>query len=104
MSVSATFTGQTAGELAQFIHEQRARLKPFRRVLVNREGSRIIDLNRNELHFPGITWGHALLEPLLREAGAAFDPTTLNEPPPNPQASREFGCTARYPWAQDRIL
>jgi hypothetical protein len=104
MSQPVVFCGQTPQEVVAFIHEQRQRMKPYRRVVVNKDQTRVIDLNRAELHFPGVTYGHPLLETVLREAGAAFDPATVHEVPPNPMGSREFGCTARYPWAQDRIL
>jgi hypothetical protein len=104
MSLAATFSGTDAAQAVAFIAGQRQLLKPFRRVTVNLEQTRIIDINRAELHFPGVTYGHPLLETILREAGASFDPATLHHPPPNPQGFREFGCTARYPWAHDRIL
>ena len=72
-------------------------------MLVSAQQTRVLDVNRNELVFPGVTYGHPLLETVLRGAGAAFDPTTCHTPPVG-QETREFGCTARYPWAHDRIL
>lgn len=103
MSVVATFTGSTPDEVVAFLADQRQRLKPFRRVVVAGEQTRVLDVNRNELVFPGVTFGHALLESVLRGAGASFDPANFQTPPTG-QQTREFGCTARYPWAHDRIL
>lgn len=103
MSVVATFTGSTSDEVVAFLADQRQRLKPFRRVVVAGEQTRVLDVNRNELVFPGVTFGHALLESVLRGAGASFDPANFQTPPTG-QQTREFGCTARYPWAHDRIL
>lgn len=103
MSVAATFTGSTPDEVVAFLADQRQRLKPFRRVVVAGEQTRVLDVNRNELVFPGVTFGHALLESVLRGAGASFDPANFQTPPTG-QQTREFGCTARYPWAHDRIL
>ncbi len=103
MSQTATFPGGGLEELIAFIAEQRQRMKPFRRVLITEDLARILDVNRNELVFPGVTYGHPLLEALLRAAGAAFDPATCHTPPAG-NHSREFGCTARYPWAHDRVL
>lgn len=103
MSEPATFTGKSAGEVAAFLATQRQRLKPLRRVIVGVDRTRVLDVNRSELLFPGITFSHPLLEAVLRNAGASFDPTTFNSPPTG-QQTREFGCTARYPWAHDRIL
>ncbi|MHB8523040.1 MAG: hypothetical protein ACYDH9_20105 [Limisphaerales bacterium] len=104
MTVAAIFSGESAADLEAFVREHKLRLRPFRKVLVTSEGARIIDINRIELVFPAITYEHPLLEPLLRQAGASFDPLTVRQPPPNPKGCREFGCTAQYPWGQDRIL
>ena len=78
-------------------------MKPFRRVIVSADQTRVVDVNRNAVVFPGVTYGHPLLEAVLRSAGASFDPTTFHTPPTGQQC-REFGCTARYPWAHERIL
>jgi hypothetical protein len=103
MSVAATFTGSTPDEVVVFLADQRQRMKPFRRVIVSADQTRVVDVNRNAVVFPGVTYGHPLLEAVLRSAGASFDPTTFHTPPTG-QQSREFGCTARYPWAHERIL
>lgn len=103
MSVVATFTGSTPDEVVVFLADQRQRMKPFRRVIVSAEQTRVADVNRNEVVFPGVTFGHALLEAVLRGAGASFDPANFHTPPTG-QQTREFGCTARYPWAHDRVL
>ncbi len=55
MNVRAVFNGDKAEDLAAFIADQRPSMKGFRRVVVNSDSARIIDLNRDELHFPGIT-------------------------------------------------
>ncbi|PAW79691.1 MAG: hypothetical protein B9S33_19055 [Pedosphaera sp. Tous-C6FEB] len=103
MSVVAAFTGSTPDEVVGFLADQRQRMKAFRRVIVSGERTRVVDVNRNEVVFPGVTCGHPLLEAVLRGAGAAYDPANFHTPPTG-QLSREFGCTARYPWAHDRIL
>lgn len=104
MTVAAVFSGEGAADLEAFVREHKLRLRPFRKVIVTLEGARIVDINRIELVFPGVTYGHPLLEPLLRQAGASFDPLTVHQPPPNSKGSKEFGCIAQYPWGQDRIL
>lgn len=103
MSVVAVFLGGSAEEIISFIAQQRQQMKPFRRVLVTEDRTRILDVNRNELVFPGVAYSHPLFVILLRAAGASFDPATCHLPPTGEQ-TREFGCTARYPWAHDRIL
>ena len=81
MSVAATFTGSTPDEVVVFLADQRQRMKPFRRVIVSADQTRVVDVNRNEVVFPGVTYGHPLLETVLRSAGASFDPTTFHTPP-----------------------
>ncbi|MFM8468788.1 MAG: hypothetical protein ACKODH_02275 [Limisphaerales bacterium] len=103
MSAAVSFTGSTPDEVIAFLADQRQRLKPFRRIIVSADQTRVLDVNRNVLTFPGVTFGHPLLESVLRGAGAAFDPANFHTPPAG-QSSREFGCTARYPWAHDRVL
>lgn len=103
MSAAATFAGGTPEDVVAFLADQRQRLKAFRRVLVAADRTRVVDVNRSEIVFPGVTFGHPLLETVLRAAGASFDPANFNTPPTG-QQTREFGCTARYPWAHDRIL
>jgi hypothetical protein len=98
-----TFKGKNEEELKRFIVEARLSLKSFRRVVVNSGGTTIFDINRNEIRLPGISYKHDLLFCALREAGASFDPNTLREAPPNEEKSREYRCSARYAWGQDRI-
>lgn len=103
MSVAATFTGDSPEDVLAFLADQRQRLKPFRRVVVGADQTRVIDVNRSEVVFPGVSFGHPLLQAVLRAAGASFDPANFHTPPAG-QSTREFGCTARYPWAHDRVL
>ena len=55
MSVVATFTGSTPEEVVVFLADQRQRMKPFRRVVVCGDQTRVLDVNRNEAVFPGVT-------------------------------------------------
>lgn len=103
MKKSIEFAGETVEEVAKFIVEARLDFKAFRKVILKPEGITILDLNRNEIRFPGIAYGHPLLETVLREAGASFDKKTVHEAPPNEEKRREFRCSARYAWGQDRI-
>jgi len=103
MKRSLEFAGTTGEEVAKFIVEARLDFKAFRTVVLKPGEAVIVDLNRNEIHFPGISYGHPLLETVLRESGAAFDRKTIHEEPPNEAKRREFRCSARYAWGQDRI-
>lgn len=103
MKKQVEFTGESTEEVAKFIGTQRMEFKAFRAVIVKPDLTVIRDLNRNEILFPGIGYGHDLLETVLKEAGASFDRQTVHEPPPNEEKRRELRCSARYAWGQDRI-
>lgn len=103
MKKQVEFSGETAEDVARFIVEQRKDFKAFRTVVIRPSLTVIRDLNRNEIHFPGVAYGHDLLETVLKEAGASFDRKTIHDPPPNDEQRRELRCSARYAWGQDRI-
>jgi len=98
-----TFTGSTALEVSRFIREQVEDLSLLRRVIVERDHTRVLDVNRSELRFPGVSYGHPLLAQILREAGASFNPSTLGTAPGTEDGRREYRVSAKYPWAHDRI-
>ncbi len=89
--------------LRAFIRERKARFNWFRRVIVYPDQTRIVDINRNELVFPGITYEHHFLELVMKEAGASYDLATLHTRPKTSGGTREHPCGACYPWAHDRI-
>jgi hypothetical protein len=103
MRPPVTFTGASATDVARFIRGKLDELSLLRRVIVEADRTRVLDVNRSELVFPGITYGHPLLETILREAGASFDPATLGKPAATPDGTREFRVSAKYPWAHDRV-
>lgn len=97
------FAGNTQDEARRYIREMATEMSYLRWVIVEPSLTRVVDVNRDELVFPGISFGHPLLETVLREAGASFDPAVLNWEFPPGMASREFGISAKYPWAHDRV-
>ncbi len=97
------FETSDESSLRAFIRDRKARFNWFRRVIVHPDRTRIIDVNRNELVLPGITYDHPLLELVMKEAGASYDLTTLHTQPTTLGATREHPCGACYPWAHDRI-
>lgn len=98
-----SFSGASPSEIAQFIRHRQDALSLLRRVVVEADRTRVLDVNRNELVFPGISFGHPWLATILREAGASFDPATLGTPGNTPGGVREFRVSAKYPWAHDRV-
>ena len=97
------FETSNPDEIRFLVRERKARFNWFRRVLVHADRARIIDINRNELVFVGIGFESPLLEMLLKEAGASYDPMTMHLVPETRDGSREHPCGACYPWAHDRI-
>lgn len=104
MSTLPDFAGTSVAELEQHVAALRLGMKSFRKVVVNSREARLFDINRTEARFPGLGFGHPLLPALLRTAGASFDPETVHLVPAPPACSREWTCSARYPWGQDRVL
>ncbi len=103
MRPTVTFDGSTPGEVSKFIRSHVDDLSLIRRVIVDTALTRVLDVNRSELRFPGISYGNPLLPVILKEAGASFDPATLIEPPATEGGQREFRVSAKYPWAHDRV-
>ncbi len=97
------FEGSGETEARHFIRQQSAHLSLLRWVYVERSVTRVADVNRDELVFPRVTFGHPLLEIILREAGASFDPAVLHWQLPAEVERREFYISAKYPWAHDRV-
>ncbi len=97
------FQGSTEAEARQFLRERAAELSLLRWVYVEKAATRVLDVNRDELVFPGMTFGHPLLGLVLREAGASFDPAVLGWRLPDDWERREFYISAKYPWAHDRV-
>lgn len=97
------FQGGSEPELRRFLREQATQLSLLRWVYVERDTTRVLDVNRDELVFPGVTFGHPLLGLVLKEAGASFDPAVLEWTLPADFERREFYISAKYPWAHDRV-
>ncbi len=97
------FETTSPDELRFLIRDRKARFNWFRKVVVHTDRTRIIDINRHELVFMGIGFESPVLELVLKESGASYDPVTMHEVPETLGGRREYGCGACYPWAHDRI-
>ena len=67
------YTGslEDSHELIQFYRREAAKLREMRRLIVSRERTVVRDVNGDGLEFPGLTYGSANLEELLREPSPA---------------------------------
>jgi len=61
-------------------------------------------VNHDAIEFPGLTYGSATLEELLRELGAIFTPQILHNPNATPSGNKEFVLSAKWTWGHDRVL
>ena len=91
-------------ELIQFFRREAANLRILRRLIVSRDKTVVRDVNGDGLEFPGLTYGSATLEELLRELGVVFTPKTLHNPNATPDGVKEFRLSARWTWAHERVM
>jgi hypothetical protein len=95
---------EDADALIQFLRREMNRLRVLRRLRISREKTVVLDVNGDGIEFPGLTYGCASLDVLLRELGVIFTPQTLHNPDATPSGVKEFRLSARHPWGQDRVM
>ena len=100
------YTGsvEDAHELIQFFRREAAKLRILRKLTISTEKTVVKDINGDGLEFPGLTYGCAALEELLRELGVIFTPKTLHDPKATPGGVKEFALSARWTWGHERVL
>jgi hypothetical protein len=91
-------------ELIQFLRREAANLRILRRLTVSRDKTVVRDVNGDGLEFPGLTYGSATLEELLRELGVIFTPKSLHDPNATPDGVKEFRLSARWTWGHERVM
>jgi len=91
-------------ELIQFFRREVEKLKALRKIVINSEKTTILDVNKDGMEFPGLTYGSASLEELLRELGIVFNKQTLHNPKATPSGVKEFDISAKWTWGHDRVL
>ena len=91
-------------ELIQFFRREAANLRILRRLIVSRDKTVVRDVNGDGLEFPGLTYGSANLEELLRELGVIFNPQSLHNPNATPDGVKEFRLSARWTWGHERVM
>ena len=91
-------------ELIQFFRREVDQLKALRKIIINTEKTVILDVNKEGMEFPGLTYGSESLEELLRELGIVFNKQTLHNPKATPSGVKEFDISAKWTWGHDRVL
>ena len=100
------YTGsiEDSRELIQFFRREAAKLRTLRKLIIDKDKTVVLDVNRDGLEFPGLTYGCEALEELLRELGVVFSPQTLHNPDATPGGVKEFALSARWTWGHDRVM
>jgi hypothetical protein len=93
-----------AHELIQFFRREVGRMKALRKIVISREKTVLADVNKDTMEFPGLTYGNATLDELLRELGVVFNPQTLHNPKATPSGVKEFDISAKWTWGHDRVM
>jgi hypothetical protein len=91
-------------ELIQFFRKEADKLRALRKVIISPEKTLVLDVNGDSIEFPGLTYGSASLEQLLRELGVIFTPARLHDKNATPSGVKEFLITAKWTWGHDRVL
>lgn len=91
-------------ELIQFFRREAAKLRILRRLIVSRDKTVVRDVNGDGIEFPGLTYGSAALEELLRELEVIFTPQTLHNPNATADGVKEFRLSARWTWGHERVM
>jgi hypothetical protein len=100
------YTGslEDSADLIQFFRREAAKLRTLRKLVISREKTIVWDVNRDGIEFPGLTYGCAALEELLRELEVIFTPQTLHNANATPDGVKEFRLSARWTWGHERVM
>jgi hypothetical protein len=99
-----TGTLDESREVIRFFRRESAKLRSLRKLVVSRERTVVLDVNGDGIEFPGLTYGSATLEELLRELGVIFTPQVLHDANVTPDGVKEFRLSARWNWGQERVM
>jgi hypothetical protein len=91
-------------ELIVFFRTEAAKMRSLRKVIISRDKTVVKDVNGDSIEFPGLTYGCAALEDLLRELGVIFTPEVLHNPKATPSGIKEFTLSGRWTWGHDRVM
>ena len=103
---AVVYTGslEDSREVIQFLRREAASLRALRKAIVFPDKTVVRDVNGDRIEFPGLTYGSAVLEELLRELEVVFTPQVLHNPDATPGGIKEFSLSARWTWGHERVM
>jgi hypothetical protein len=88
--------------LIQFFRRETRNLRVLRRLLISKEKTVVLDVNRDGIEFPGLTFGSPALPRLLDDLGVVYSRDCIEEAKA-PNGVREFGLGAVWCWGHDSV-
>jgi len=89
--------------LIQFFRREARQLRILRKLIVSQEKTVVLDVNRDGIEFPGLTFDSPALERLLKDLGVVYSREALNEAAASLGSVREFGLGAVWTWGHDSV-
>jgi len=88
--------------LIQFFRREAPKLRILRRLLVSKDKTLVLDVNRDGIEFPGLTFDSPALPRLLEDLGVVYSLDCLSEEK-TPDGVREFSLGAVWCWGHDSV-
>ena len=89
--------------LIQFFRRAAPNFKILRKLIVSQDKTVVLDVNRDTIEFPGLTFDSPGLERLLDDLGVVFSREALHEATSTPGSVKEFGLGAVWTWGHDSV-
>lgn len=88
--------------LIQFFRREAPKLRILRRLIVYRDKTVVLDVNRDSIEFPGLTFDSPALRRLLDDLGVVYSRNCLDETKA-PNGIKEFSLGAVWCWGHDSV-
>jgi hypothetical protein len=86
----------------QFFRREAPRLRILRRLLVSKDKTVVLDVNRDGIEFPGLTFDSPALARLLDDLGVVYSHDGLTDEKA-PNGVKEFSLGAVWCWGHDSV-
>jgi len=90
-------------KLIQFFRRAAPDFKILRRLIVSQDKTVVLDVNRDTIEFPGLTFDSPGLARLLDDLGVVYSRESLHAATSTPGVVKEFGLGAVWTWGHDSV-